>query len=359
VKLNQKWTWEAVTRDVLPGELNERWTQVCNENTHKEEAEMAKHTKEQRDVEATEGARSFRASLAEDARVQDAVMDAMRIRAQEGDAKAAEDIKAAMEATLAESLRRRRADQGREEVPVEMALCLANWAEQVCPALLPPLPVGLMDLLGRFARQLARAEHESAVMLRNGNPVPALTRAAWDSLQRENKDLRFSNSHLLKENAELRALRATQVAELATQVDQLRRENTELRNAPAMVLTQNAVDGPAYTAGRKEGHADVAASLRAILDPKDTRHASIEGLLSMAREQNTQVLESKDLKEKLDAVNKLYSDLANSWNAWQARLDAGASKTQLAKYARQLGAEGELAFRMARSMLRILAKDEG
>lgn len=40
------------------------------------------------------------------------------------------------------------------------------------------------------------------------------------------------------------------------------------------------VDGPVYNAGRSEGHADVAARLRAILDPEDTEHWNLDGLLA-------------------------------------------------------------------------------
>lgn len=38
-------------------------------------------------------------------------------------------------------------------------------------------------------------------------------------------------------------------------------------------------DGPVYNRGRSEGHADVCASLRAILDPGDRNHWNIDGLL--------------------------------------------------------------------------------
>lgn len=40
------------------------------------------------------------------------------------------------------------------------------------------------------------------------------------------------------------------------------------------------VDGPVYDAGRSEGHADVAARLRAILDPEDVNKWTLDGLLN-------------------------------------------------------------------------------
>lgn len=38
-------------------------------------------------------------------------------------------------------------------------------------------------------------------------------------------------------------------------------------------------DGEAYNAGRSEGHADVAAELRKILDPDDKNHWNLDGVL--------------------------------------------------------------------------------
>lgn len=46
---------------------------------------------------------------------------------------------------------------------------------------------------------------------------------------------------------------------------------------------QAKVDGPVYNAGRSEGKADVAAELRAIIDPTDEQHLSLDGLLDIVR----------------------------------------------------------------------------
>lgn len=47
-------------------------------------------------------------------------------------------------------------------------------------------------------------------------------------------------------------------------------------------LTEQAkTDGPVYNAGRAEGHADIAAKLRAIIDPTDEMHLNIDGLLDI------------------------------------------------------------------------------
>jgi len=43
--------------------------------------------------------------------------------------------------------------------------------------------------------------------------------------------------------------------------------------------TRGGTDGQDYKAGRHEGHADVCAELRAILDPDDKHHWNKDGLL--------------------------------------------------------------------------------
>lgn len=41
----------------------------------------------------------------------------------------------------------------------------------------------------------------------------------------------------------------------------------------------NNPDSPSYNAGRSEGHADMCAELRAILDPEDVHHWNKDGVL--------------------------------------------------------------------------------
>lgn len=59
------------------------------------------------------------------------------------------------------------------------------------------------------------------------------------------------------------------------------------------------VDGPVYNAGRAEGHADIAARLRAILDPEDESHWNIDGVLAAV----------EDNKKMLDAMHKELNEL--------------------------------------------------
>lgn len=65
------------------------------------------------------------------------------------------------------------------------------------------------------------------------------------------------------------------------------------------VRQEAAVDGPLYQAGRLEGHADIAARLRAILDPEDVHHWNIDGVLK-AVEDNAKMLEA--MRKELNAV---------------------------------------------------------
>jgi len=45
------------------------------------------------------------------------------------------------------------------------------------------------------------------------------------------------------------------------------------------IITYIDIDGETYNAGRSEGHADVAAELRKILDPDDKNHWNLDGVL--------------------------------------------------------------------------------
>lgn len=56
-----------------------------------------------------------------------------------------------------------------------------------------------------------------------------------------------------------------------------------LRAQVATVTAEAATDGPAYQRGRSEGRADVAASLRALLDPSDAQHWNLDGALTEVR----------------------------------------------------------------------------
>lgn len=58
------------------------------------------------------------------------------------------------------------------------------------------------------------------------------------------------------------------------------------------LLALGKIDGPAYNQGRVEGHADIVAKLRQLLDPTDAQHWNLDGLLA----------EVKRLKQNFDAV---------------------------------------------------------
>lgn len=62
-----------------------------------------------------------------------------------------------------------------------------------------------------------------------------------------------------------------------------------------------SVDGPVYNAGRLEGHADIAARLRAILDPEDRNKWNLDGLLKEA-DRNARMVEAmrKELNDLCD-----------------------------------------------------------
>jgi len=45
------------------------------------------------------------------------------------------------------------------------------------------------------------------------------------------------------------------------------------------ISSQEATDGEVYNRGRSEGHADIAAKLRAMIDPEDQRHLNLDGIL--------------------------------------------------------------------------------
>lgn len=51
--------------------------------------------------------------------------------------------------------------------------------------------------------------------------------------------------------------------------------------AAARVTTYVRTDTDSYMAGRSEGHADVAAEIRKIVDPEDSQHLNLTGLLKI------------------------------------------------------------------------------
>lgn len=68
-----------------------------------------------------------------------------------------------------------------------------------------------------------------------------------------------------------------EVVALSNDGNWVRREDHEAEVAKLRDIAQT--DGPVYQAGRDEGRADVAAQLRAILDPDDLFHWNLDGVL--------------------------------------------------------------------------------
>ena len=66
-------------------------------------------------------------------------------------------------------------------------------------------------------------------------------------------------------------------------------ETPEVRLIEMKPDEQSKVDGPIYNAGRREGHADIAAKLREILDPADIEHWNLDGLLAEVARANALV----------------------------------------------------------------------
>lgn len=64
----------------------------------------------------------------------------------------------------------------------------------------------------------------------------------------------------------------------------LQHENAILHARADGYESMTFTDGPVYRAGRSEGRADIAALLRKIIDPADTRHLNLDGLLDAVDE---------------------------------------------------------------------------
>lgn len=81
------------------------------------------------------------------------------------------------------------------------------------------------------------------------------------------------------ENNEYVAL--SYVKQLLQEIDILRTDLNYSSSKPASypATTYIQTDGEAYNAGRSEGHADVAAELRRIIDPEDKKRLNLTGVL--------------------------------------------------------------------------------
>lgn len=130
-------------------------------------------------------------------------------------------------------------------------------------------------------------------------------------------------------NAELERLRS--------QVKELRDQAVTARMASRPVLRFTVDSGPEETDRLRVAREELRAALAEVAKERD------------------------ELKSKLAETAKHYEQLANSWNAWQANLDAGASKRDLKEAGKRMdaeGAEGAQAFRLARALLRMAARAE-
>lgn len=104
------------------------------------------------------------------------------------------------------------------------------------------------------------------------------------------------------------------VRKLVDKLMEMEAAHTKATAAQVALLQQaeerSKVDGPAYNSGRSEGHADVAARLRAILDPKDVEHLGLEGLIHMVEQLEASARkDSAEAGEHREEVSKLKADL--------------------------------------------------
>jgi hypothetical protein len=81
------------------------------------------------------------------------------------------------------------------------------------------------------------------------------------------------------------------------------------------------VDGPVFNHGRWEGRSDVAAQLRAVLDPSDAGHLSLDGLLAMVNALRERLASAE--RSLADAV-RVGEEAADSAHAANAGVLAGA-----------------------------------
>lgn len=99
-----------------------------------------------------------------------------------------------------------------------------------------------------------------------------MLRRRVSEMEDENEDNRRRRAQAVETMECREAEREVIEAGLRQQIDTLRRERDEAREAAR-------VDGPVFVSGRHEGWSDIAAKLRAILDPADTEHLNLDGLL--------------------------------------------------------------------------------
>lgn len=137
----------------------------------------------------------------------------------------------------------------------------------------------------RRAQAVETMEHREA----EREVIEAGLRQQIDTLTRERDEAQAALAEARAENASLRAVvpPGTHVARVEwgvhAEVTRQRDEILRLTRERDEARTKAATDGPAYNAGRSEGRADIAAELRAALDPDDVHHWNITGVIGHVR----------------------------------------------------------------------------
>lgn len=140
-----------------------------------------------------------------------------------------------------------------------------------------------IELTEEMAGAMLRGLAERAETLENDLLV---VRTSEIGAQGSARAARQERDLAIKDRDEAREKAGVELAKQAARID-------NLENALAQAREDAKVDGKAYQDGRLEGHADVAARLRAILDPHDEQHLTIDGLVEevVQRTLAAQVLE--------------------------------------------------------------------
>lgn len=181
----------------------------------------------------------------------------------------------------------------------------------------------------------------------------ALARAhvALDELVAENAQM---VEDIQRKDEERKASEAQQAAvreQVNAELERLRSQVKELRDqAVTARMKVRPVTSPKYGISVSEEMLAAGEAARKQVDAL----VALEELRTALREVTK---ERDDLKAQVAEKAKLYQDLANSWNAWQANLDAGASKRELKEAGKQLDRDGAQAFRLARALLRLAAQE--
>jgi hypothetical protein len=114
--------------------------------------------------------------------------------------------------------------------------------------------------------------------------LPAHLRVAAESLARSLERVSVAREQHLPEGVDLLLSRLEEVLEEATSGMMHTLGCLWTRGILTPADMESGTDGPAYNAGRSEGHSDIAAALRHILDPDDVDELNLDGALARVRD---------------------------------------------------------------------------